>query len=208
MRRYSLQLVVLLGLFFPAIVSGGEPGKVGIVKGLITIGGKPTADAVVSVEGVLEAKLETRNSKLKTSKEVMDQRDMKFVPRVLPVVVGTTVDFPNNDKSFHNVFSTSDAKKFDLGLYPPGKSRSVTFDKVGVVKIMCNVHPDMEAFIVVKGHPYFSAADRRGSYQISSLPLGKYRLQVWHPEFGAQVLPFELVREGEVLAIDVDLKKK
>ena len=138
----------------------------------------------------------------------MDQREMKFIPRVLPVVVGTTVDFPNNDKSFHNVFSNSDAKKFDLGLYPSGKSRSVTFDTTGVVKILCNVHPDMEAFIVVVGHTYFSATGKRGNYQVNAVPLGKYRLEVWHPEFGAQVLPFELVRGDEVLAIDLDLKKQ
>jgi len=208
MRRYSLQLAVLLGLFFPVIVSGGEPGKVGIVKGLITIGGKPTADAVVSVEGLVQGNLKSQISDLKSIRAMMDQRDMKFLPRVLPVVVGTTVDFPNNDKTFHNVFSTSEAKKFDLGLYPSGKSRSVDFDKPGVVKILCNVHPDMEAFVVVKGHPYYATTDARGNYRLNGVPLGKYRLEVWHPDFGTRLVPFELVREGEVLAIDVDLKKK
>lgn len=137
----------------------------------------------------------------------MDQRDMKFVPRVLPVVVGTTVEFPNNDKTFHNVFSNSDAKKFDLGLYPAGKARSVTFDKPGVVKILCNVHPDMEAFIVVKSHSYYAATDARGNYRLNGVPLGKYRLEVWHPEFGTKSVPFELVREDEVLGLNVDLKK-
>jgi plastocyanin len=208
MRRHSFGSAVLLGLFFPAIVFSSEAGKIGVVKGAITIGGKPTSDAVVSVEGILSGQLKTQDSKLKTIKAVIDQRDMKFLPRVLPVLVGTTVDFPNNDKTFHNVFSTSEAKKFDLGLYPAGKSRSVVFDKSGVVKILCNVHPNMEAYVVVKDHSYFAASDKRGNYQVKALPLGKYRLEVWHPEFGAQVLPFELVREGEVLAIDVDLKKK
>ena len=207
MRRYPFRLAVLLGLFFSAIVSGGEPEKVGIVKGLITIGGKPTADAIVSVEGLPEENLKSQLADQKSKKVLIDQRDMKFVPRVLPVVIGTTVDFPNHDKTFHNVFSTSEARKFDLGLYPPGKNRSATFDKTGVVKILCNVHPDMEAFIVVVGHTYFSATDKRGNYQVKSLPLGKYRLQVWHPDFETQVLPFELVREGEVLGMDLDLKK-
>lgn len=207
MKRHAFYLTILFGFLFHALALAGE-AKTGIVKGIITIGGKPTADAVVSVEGLTQKKLEAQDSKLKTNKAMMDQRDMKFVPRVLPVVVGTTVEFPNNDKTFHNVFSTSEAKKFDLGLYPPGKARSVTFDKPGVVKILCNVHPDMEAFIAIVGHSYFSATDKRGNYQVGSLPLGKYRLQVWHPDFGTQVVPFELVREGEVLAIDVDLKKK
>jgi plastocyanin len=191
-----------------ALAFGGEAAKTGIVKGTVNIGGKSTSDAVVSIEGLSQKKLETQNSKLETSKAVMDQRDMKFIPRALPVLVGTTVEFPNNDKNWHNVFSTSEAKKFDLGLYPARESRSVTFDKPGVVKILCNVHPAMEAYVVVKNHPHFAVADQRGNYQIKAIPLGKYRLEVWHPELGKREIPFEMTREGEVLAIDVDLKKQ
>jgi hypothetical protein len=117
------------------------------------------------------------------------------------------VDFPNNDKTFHNVFSTSEAKKFDLGLYPPGQSRSVNFDKPGVVSIHCNVHPNMEAYVVVKDHPYFAVPDARGNFSIKDVPLGKYRLEVWHPELGFKSAPVELVRQKEILTIDVDLKK-
>ncbi len=208
MRRYSFWLVVLFWLFSHATIFAAEAAKTGIVKGTITIGGKPTSDVVVSIEGLPAEKSKTQNSKLKTAKGVMDQRDMKFLPRVLPILVGTTVDFPNDDKVWHNVFSTSEAKKFDLGLYPSGESRSATFDKPGVVRILCNVHPNMEAFIGVKEHPYFAAADKRGNYHVSAVPLGKYRLEVWHPELGTRVVPFNLVREGEVLAIDVDLKKQ
>ena len=138
----------------------------------------------------------------------MDQRDLKFVPRVLPVQGGTTVDFPNNDKTWHNVFSASPGKKFDLGLYPAGESRSVTFEKPGVVRILCNVHPNMEAYIVVKGHPYFAATDKKGNYRLSAVPVGNYRLEVWQPEYGTKALTLNLVREGEVLVVDVDLKKK
>ena len=87
----------------------------------------------------------------------MDQNEMKFSPYVLPVVVGTTVDFPNNDTQWHNVYSKGGAKDFDLGLYPPGKSRSVTFDKPGIVQVLCNAHPNMEAFIVVNEVPIFRA---------------------------------------------------
>ena len=132
---------------------------------------------------------------------------MKFVPRVLAIVAGTIVDFSNNDKTWHNVYSTAEAKKFDLGLYPPQKTRSATFDKPGVVRILCNVHPAMEAFIVVKDHPYYAITEKRGNYEIENIPLGKYTVEVWHPEFGAKKLPFELVREGQVLVLDIDLKK-
>jgi plastocyanin len=208
MRGGWVKRLVLLGVIFPVVVFGAEPVKTGVVKGSITIGGRPTPDAVVSVEGLPEKYLKSQISNLKSKKGLMDQRELKFIPRVLAVQVGTVVEFPNNDKTFHNVFSTSEAKKFDLGLYAPGKSRSVTFDKAGVVKILCNVHPSMEAYVVVKGHSYFVVTDSRGNYSLSRVPLGKYRLEVWHPEFGTKVLPFELVRDGEVLALDMELKKK
>ena len=195
-------MLVLFGLFVSARVSAGEAPKTGIIKGTITIGGKPTADVVVSVEGLTQG-----NPKPKTRRALVDQREMKFIPRVSAVLVGTTVDFPNNDKVWHNVFSTAEAKKFDLGLYPAGQSRSVTFDKPGVVKILCNVHPNMEAFVVVKSRPYFAVPDSRGNYTLKAIPLGKYRVAVWHPELGTKAIPVELVRQGEVLAIDVDLKK-
>jgi len=207
MRRSAFCVAFLFGFFFHALASAGAT-KTGIVKGTITIGGKPTSDVVVSVEGVPQKELKTQNSKLKSSKAMMDQKDMKFIPRVLPVLIGTTVDFPNNDKAWHNVFSTSEAKKFDLGLYPPGKSRGVTFDKAGVVKILCNVHPSMEAYVVVKNHPYFGVTDSRGNYTLKGIPLGKYRVEVWHPELGTKATPSELVREVADLALDFDLKKK
>jgi plastocyanin len=182
--------------------------KVGIIKGTITIAGKPTADAVVSVEGIAPEVIKAQMSATKSKKAVLEQREMKFIPFVLPVLVGTTVDFPNNDKNWHNVYSKSEAKKFDLGLYAPGKSRSATFDKPGVVRILCNVHPTMEAFIVVKEHPYFTAPDKSGNYRLNGVPLGKYRVQVWHPQLGTSEAGVEIVREGEVVDINFDLKKK
>ena len=209
MRPQLACAVTLTGFLLAAVVFAGETaGPTGAVKGTITISGRPTADAVVSVESLPISKLATQNSKLISKRAVIDQRELKFIPRVMAVVVGTTVDFPNDDKTFHNVFSTSEPKKFDLGLYPSGQSRSVTFDKAGVVRILCNVHPNMEAYVVVKSHPYFSVSDARGNYNLKGIPLGKYRLEVWHPELGISVTPVELVREGEVLGIDLDLKKR
>ena len=182
--------------------------KSGIIKGTITVAGKPTADVVVWVEGVSAETAKAHTSTVKPKKAVMDQREMKFIPYVLPVLVGTTVDFPNHDTHWHNVYSKGGAKEFDLGLYAPGKTRDVTFDKPGVARILCNAHPNMEAFIVVKEHPYFSGADKAGNYRIDGVPLGKYRLQVWHPQLGTTEAGVELVREREVLDINFDLKKK
>jgi plastocyanin len=207
MTRRPFWILPLLGLFFCGAASAVEaPRETGIVKGTITIGGKPAPDAIISVEKI-PREVEKGDSKPVAKRAVIDQRELKFIPRVLPVLAGTTVDFPNNDKTFHNVFSTSEAKKFDLGLYPSGEKRSVTFDKPGVVKILCNVHPNMEAYVVVKEHPFFAAVDARGRYQLSGIPLGQYRLEVWHPAFGVKTVSLKLARGGEVLALDLDLKK-
>ena len=201
-------MLPLLGVVLSGVLASAQPAsKTGIVKGAITISGKPTQDAVVAIEGLPKETGKPRDAKLKAPHAVMDQREMKFVPRVLAVVAGTIVDFSNNDKTWHNVYSTSDAKKFDLGLYPPPKTRSATLDKPGVVRILCNVHPAMEAFIVVKDHPYYATTEKRGNYEIENVPLGKYTVEVWHPESGTKKLPFELVREGQVLVLDIDLKK-
>ena len=204
MNRSPSRVVALLGVLIWGWVWAAQPAeKVGIVKGTLTVRGKPAVDAVASIEGIRQEGAKPTELK----KAVMDQREMKFVPRVLAVRAGTTVEFPNNDKTWHNVYSASETKNFNLGLYAPKQSRNTVFDKPGVVKILCNVHPQMEAFIVVKPHPFFAVTEKSGNYQVGSVPLGKYVLEVWHPDFGTRKIPFELVREGQVLALDVDLKK-
>lgn len=194
-------------IFLPWISFAAERG-VGIIKGTIMIEGKPTPDAVVSVEGLPKKERFSQPAGVEQRKAVIEQKELRFTPRVVAVLVGTAVDFPNNDSAWHNVFSASATKKFDLGLYPPGKTRGTTFDRPGIVRALCNVHPNMEAFVVVKEHPYFSVSDSRGNYRIDAVPLGNYRLEIWHPEAGTKVQPLRLVREGEVLAIDVDLKRQ
>ena len=207
MKRCYLWLLVAAALVCASASYAAEV-KSGIVKGTVTVGGKPASDAVVSIEGVPadagKAKLDAARNK----KTVLDQREMKFIPAVLPIVVGTTVDFPNHDTNWHNVYSKGGAKDFDLGLYAPGKTRSQKFDKPGTDRILCNAHPDMEAFIVVKEHPFFAPSDKSGNYRIEGVPLGKYRVQVWHPQFGTTEAPVEIVREGEILDLSLDLKKK
>jgi plastocyanin len=180
----------------------------GVIKGIITINGKPAAGAVVSVEGLRNDALKGQTAPLKPQKKVMDQQNLKFSPTVLAVTVGDTVEFPNHDKVWHNVYSKGGADDFDLGLYPPNNSRSKKFDKPGVARILCNAHPDMEAFIVVKDHPFFSTTDDRGNYQINNVPLGKLRVEIWYPNLGIKSEPVPLVRDREVFALNVDLKKR
>jgi plastocyanin len=205
----NVQVFALVPLLLAAQVHGAEIAtKSGIIKGTVTVAGKPTTDVVVSLEGISADTAKAQISAAKPKKAVMDQRENKFIPHVLPVMVGTTVEFPNHDTGWHNVYSKGGAKDFDLGLYPPEKTRSTTFEKPGVARILCNAHPNMEAFIVVKEHPFFSGADKAGNYRLDGVPLGKYRIQVWHPQFGTTDAGVELVRAGEVLAVNFDLKKK
>jgi len=110
----------------------------------------------------------------------MDQRDQAFVPHVLAITVGTTVDFPNSDLTFHNVFSLSRTKSFDLGRYSRGKSKAVRFDRPGVVQVFCDIHSHMSAYILVFAHRYFAVTDRAGTYAIDRVPPGTYTLAVWH----------------------------
>ncbi len=203
--RWALALWALL---LPAVVFGAKgAGAHGTVTGTVTLNGRETSDVVVSIKGSAGEVPSFQLAGGKSKTAMVDQRGIKFLPRVSAVLVGTLVNFPNNDKSWHNVYSASSSKPFDLGLYPPGESRGVTFDKTGVVRILCNVHPDMEAYVVVKEHPYFAVPNERGVYRIPSLPLGEYRLEIWHPEVGTKEKVFKIVREGEVPTIDVKLKK-
>ena len=111
---------------------------------------------------------------------VLDQRNETFVPHVLAVAVGTTVDFPNSDRVFHNVFSLSKVKRFDLGRYPRGASRSVRFDRPGMVRVFCEIHSHMSAFVLVFAHRFFDKTDESGRYRIEDVPPGTYTLAVWN----------------------------
>ena len=206
----SLKSWFLVGLLvgLPSAVRAADANGFGIVKGTITIGGKPATDAVVSIEGLSKDQIKTQMSHSKPQKRIIDQRNLKFIPTVVAITIGETVDFPNNDKSWHNVYSKGGANDFDLGLYAPGKTRSKKFDKPGVSRILCNAHPNMEGFIVAKDHPFFSSTDSRGNYEIKDVPLGKLRVEIWYPNLDVRSEPVPLVRDGEVFVLNVDLKKR
>ena len=108
------------------------------------------------------------------------QKDLLFRPLVLPVIVGTTVDFPNSDDLFHNVFSYSQPKEFDLGRYPKGQSKSMKFDKPGVVNVFCDIHSYMFATILVLSNPYYTIPDDDGNYAIPDIPPGSYQVSFWY----------------------------
>ena len=131
------------------------------------------------------------------------QRDLLFRPLVLPVIVGTTVDFPNKDDLFHNVFSYSGPKEFDLGRYPKGQKKSVTFDTPGIVSVYCDIHSYMSATILVLGHPFFASPDDDGDYSISRVPPGKYKLSFWYGRKKVETRKIT-VRAGETTTMNFE----
>lgn len=132
----------------------------------------------------------------------MAQLGETFIPHVLPVVVGSTVEFPNQDPIFHNVFSLSGTKTFDLGRYPKGESRSVIFEQPGIVPVFCHLHSDMSAIIVVLDTPFFAVPDPDGQYQIDNIPPGTYTLVAWHVRSERVEQQVEVIA-GQMLEFDI-----
>ena len=129
----------------------------------------------------------------KPPEAVVTQKDLRFIPSVLPVLVGTIVAFPNEDDVYHNVFSYSSAKPFDLGRYRQGETPAkVTFDKTGVIKIFCEIHEHMRCTILVLDTPLFTTSDTAGHYQITGLPPGNYTLNAWMNDKDTWTAPLDI----------------
>ena len=157
---------------------------------------------------------------LSKTKFGMDQRNLEFIPHILPVQVGSTVHFPNNDKVDHNVFSMSRTKKFNLGSYKPGESKTVVFDKPGIVEMRCDVHAEMAAYILVLKNPYFAVSDKTGRFKIpdstylkqvgltgaNNLRAGKYFITTWHEKLKTKKMAVVVPENGEI-AIQLDLTR-
>lgn len=135
---------------------------------------------------------------------VVEQRDERFAPHVLAVPAGTTVAFPNADPIFHNVFSLSGAKTFDLGRYPRGASKSVAFDRAGVVQVFCHIHNDMSAVVLVLDTPAYTSPDESGRYVLEGVPPGEYTLVAWH-ERATPIRRRVRVDAGGAATVDVDI---
>jgi plastocyanin len=126
------------------------------------------------------------------SAAIIAQRHLRFSPSLLVIPRGTSVSFPNEDSEFHNVFSYSEAKRFDLGRYPKGESKRVTFDKPGIVKTYCEVHPWMRAAIVVLESSCYAIASEDGSFSIGGIPPGRYSVVAWNIDAGSKKMVVEV----------------
>jgi plastocyanin len=188
---------LLLGLSLLLGAVAGQPERLGVLRGRIETPGETGASGQRPAVRELGAPpvrrtvdrrqtvvyLETAPRAAFEREEVraqMDQRDETFLPRVVAVPVGGVVDFPNNDAVYHNVFSLSRAKSFDLGRYGAGRSKSVRFDRPGIVRVFCDIHSHMSAFILVFSHRFFAVTDEEGRYRIPDIPPGTYVVRVWH----------------------------
>jgi len=140
------------------------------------------------------------------SRARMDQRDEQFVPRLLALTVGSVVEFPNNDTTFHNVFSLSRTRTFDLGRYPPGSNGAIRFDRAGIVPVFCDIHSHMSAYILIFDHPFFAVSDVAGRYAIRDIPAGTYALSVWS-ELGRAASRRITVTADAVTEADFDVSR-
>jgi plastocyanin len=130
--------------------------------------------------------------------EILNQQGARFEPDLIAVPVGSTVEFPNSDPIFHNVFSLSKAQPFDLGYYPQGQKRSVKFNNPGVVQVYCHIHANMYAAIVVTASPWFQKPSGDGSFSFSNVPAGRYRLTAWHKIAGLHKVDVDVPETGNV----------
>jgi plastocyanin len=167
---------------FFTLLAVAAPLFAGDIHGKVTCKGvRNCEDALVYVD-----KIPGKTFAAPAEHAKIDQKGMQFHPHVLPVVVGTTVDFLNSDSVLHNVFSPDAcADKFNLGTWPQGQVKSFTFKKECLAALLCKVHPEMEGFVAALPTPYFAMAAADGSYDIKNVPDGAVTVKVWHPKLKA-----------------------
>jgi plastocyanin len=195
--------LTMLCLVDPSITDGAAlPGSVeGTIQ--ITRTGKAAgtqANIVVYLKRVRETRRDDR-------KHVIRQRDLQFSPRISAVVKGTTVDFPNDDKVFHNVFSASRPARFDLGLYRSGGSKSVEFRREGVVDIFCNIHPEMSSRVLVVPNHHFTLTDKTGKFRLDGVPAGTYPIVAWHAH-GGETRGTVTIEPGKAAKVQLQVEER
>jgi len=191
----TIQGHVTFSRMAPQRVANRYPGAAG--------GGAPHAAGSVPAVAYLVGPVAGARAAAGARPQLM-QRDTSFRPPVLVIPVGTAVEFPNGDPFFHNVFSYSSTKRFDLGRYPRGESRTVVFDKAGVVKVYCEIHQWMRSAVVVVENPFHDQVGADGSFSIAGVPPGRYRLAVWDFDRGQRTVEVTVPAQGSA-RVDVRL---
>jgi plastocyanin len=191
----------------PALASRGPapdpyPGRAASMPGMHADPRGLVTDAVLSLASV-PADVESTLAQVGEPRPHLAQKDQSFVPRVLAIAAGASVDFPNQDPIYHNVFSVSPTRRFDLGKYPRGQSRTVAFPHPGLVNVYCDIHSDMAAFIQVLPNHAFVRPDADGRYALPALPPGRYLLRWWHPDFDGGSREVTVPEQGDAV-VDVE----
>jgi len=203
--RSTLASLALLGLaMVPDTLVALAPGS---VSGHVTIkrgrrDKKDRSNVVILVRGVSDSWPDPL-----PQPAVIDQTDKTFHPRLTVVPVGSTVDFPNNDRVFHNVFSLSRSSTFDLGLYKRGTSKSVTFDRSGVIDVYCNIHPEMAAKVVVVDTKHYVVTGPDGAFELDGIPPGTYPIVAWQADGELYEGQVE-VKAGKTTTFDIELREE
>ncbi len=184
------------------LAAAAAPRADGSITGTVKAPGEPGTDVVVFVENASAAAKPAGTA-------VLDQKNMQFVPHVLAVPVGTTVKFTNSDTVAHNVFSP-DHEKYNLGTFGPGLSKDHTFAKCAKFPCsyaqLCQIHPEMEGFIVVVPNSYVATANAAGQFTIQGVPPGQYQVSAWSPKGKAQPKAVT-VESGKAASVDFTLAK-
>lgn len=200
-------LTITAGMFLMLSLWGLQTviaGENGVLSGTVKVSrARNSADVVVYLEGESLKKAYPPPEK----HGVVDQKDLIFIPRVLPILKGTTVDFLNSDTVKHNIYAPGKAEKFNLGTWSQGEIRKYTLNKLGEVVLLCNVHSEMLAYIIVLENPYYGRTDKKGNFKIENIPPGNYLVKTWHERMKAD--PQEItIAKGATKAIHLDLKKR
>jgi plastocyanin len=224
MRRPILAVCTLVVSLGAVVARGGQPPDVGTITGRVRLTARVKAAALpstayptraVGVHDNSPAAQPLRNvvvylkdfvyrAALAPSRAALRQEHETFVPHVLAITRGSTVDFPNDDPIFHNVFSLSSAATFDLRRYPQGEIRSQQFNKAGVVKIYCHIHSHMSAVVLVLDHPYFVTPQDDGSFELPKVPPGDYTIVGWHERIGERRVAVHVER-GKAASVQLTL---
>lgn len=187
-----------------SLISVAASTRAGDIRGKAECKGtRDSRDVVVYIESIPDTTFAPP-----TTNPIMDQKDLTFVPHIMPVLVGATVDFLNSDDVMHNVFSPDKcAEKMNLGTWPKGQKKSYTFKETGCQSVLlCNVHPEMEAWVIALQNPYFTKTEKDGSFEIKDIPAGTFKLAVWHEKLKASSVDVNVPDTGSV-EVNFTLKK-
>lgn len=194
---------MLTAFLFLAVPFSALADESGTIQGLVKTPWVKRYPALVYIEEV-----EGKAFPPPETSPFMSQKSLVFAPRILPVVKGARVDFTNDDNVVHNIFAPpGSATRFNLGTYGQGVSKNVTFDKLGEVTLLCNVHPEMVGYVIVVQNPYFALTDKAGKFEIKDVPQGTYQLKVWHEKL-KEVVQTVVVESGKIVSVEFTKLKK